>query len=125
MKRFQTEQCASLVEPAGFFDWFTADAVSDTETLESIQAIWREFNYLADPHTAVGFHLAQKHQDPKVPMVCLATAHPAKFDDTVETAIPGVNNHHPSLDALLGLETRKTAIVDDPDVLKDFIRARC
>jgi threonine synthase len=60
MKRFQTEQCASLVEPAGFFDWFTADAVSDTETLESIQGIWREFNYLADPHTAVGFHLAQK-----------------------------------------------------------------
>ena len=125
MNQFQTEQCASLVQPAGFFDWFTADAVTDTETLGSIQGIWREFNYLADPHTAVGFHLAQKHQDPNVPMVCLATAHPAKFDDTVEAAIPGVTNHHPSLDALLGLETRKTAIVSDPEVLKNFIRARC
>lgn len=125
MNQFQTEQCATLAQPAGVFDWFTADAVTDSETLQSIQGIWREFNYLADPHTAVGYHLAQKHQDLAVPMVCLATAHPAKFDDTVETAIPGVTNHHPSLDALQGLETRKTAIVADPEVLKDFIRARC
>ena len=52
-----------LAQPEGFFDWFTADAVTDAETLGSIQGIWREFNYLADPHTAVGFHLAQKHRD--------------------------------------------------------------
>jgi threonine synthase len=125
MNRFQTEKCASLNQPDGFFDWFTADAVTDHETLQSIQGIWHQFNYLADPHTAVGFHLAQKHRDPTVPMVCLATAHPAKFDDTVDSAIPGVVNQHSSLDALLGLETRKTKITDDPDALKDFIRARC
>ena len=125
MNRFQNEKCATLNRPDGFFDWFTADTVTDAETLDSIQGIWEQFHYLADPHTAVGFRLACKYRETGVPMACLATAHPAKFDETVDLAVPGVANHHPSLEVLLDLETRKTAIADDPDALKAFIRARC
>ena len=41
-----------------------------------------------DPHTAVGVAAArQVRQDRDVPMICLATAHPAKFPDAVEAAI--------------------------------------
>ena len=40
-----------------------------------------------DPHTAVGIGAARAcRRDPDVPMVCLATAHPAKFPDAVEQA---------------------------------------
>src|SRR3546814_13585468 len=42
---------------------------------------------LVDPHTAVGIGAARarrRHDD--VPMVCVATAHPAKFPDAVEQA---------------------------------------
>ena len=39
------------------------------------------------PHTAVGLHAARvRRGDPAVPMVVLATAHPAKFPDAVEAA---------------------------------------
>ena len=39
------------------------------------------------PHTAVGLHAARARRgDPAVPMVVLATAHPAKFPDAVEAA---------------------------------------
>jgi len=42
---------------------------------------------LVDPHTAVGLGAAARcRQDPSVPMVALATAHPAKFPDAVEAA---------------------------------------
>jgi threonine synthase len=42
---------------------------------------------LVDPHTAVGIGAARaRRRDPDVPMVCLATAHPAKFPDAVEEA---------------------------------------
>ena len=40
---------------------------------------------LVDPHTAVGLAAARARRgDPDVPMVVLATAHPAKFPDAVE-----------------------------------------
>src|SRR3546814_2627261 len=42
---------------------------------------------LVDPHTAVGIGAARarrRHDD--VPMVCVSTAHPAKFPDAVEQA---------------------------------------
>ena len=42
---------------------------------------------LIDPHTAVGLAAARAARtDPSVPMVVLATAHPAKFPDAVEAA---------------------------------------
>jgi threonine synthase len=40
-----------------------------------------------DPHTAVALAAAQRRGAPGVPMVTLATAHPAKFGDAVERAI--------------------------------------
>jgi threonine synthase len=41
-----------------------------------------------DPHTAVGLAAAEAtRRDPSVPMISLATAHPAKFPDAVEAAI--------------------------------------
>lgn len=39
-----------------------------------------------DPHTAVGLGAARQHAEPGVPMITLATAHPAKFPDAVEAA---------------------------------------
>jgi threonine synthase len=40
-----------------------------------------------DPHTAIGLHAARLlERDPDVPVVTLATAHPAKFPDAVERA---------------------------------------
>ena len=43
---------------------------------------------LVDPHTAVGIGAARagRRPTPTSPMVCLATAHPAKFPDAVEQA---------------------------------------
>src|SRR3546814_15384750 len=42
---------------------------------------------LIDPHTAVGLAAARLSDvDPAIPMVTLATAHPAKFPDAVERA---------------------------------------
>jgi threonine synthase len=40
-----------------------------------------------DPHTAIGLHAARAAGVPRgVPVVTLATAHPAKFPDAVERA---------------------------------------
>jgi threonine synthase len=71
---------------------FSAAAFDDRATLAEIARLHRGSGYLADPHTAVGVAAARacglipEAGEPDVPVVCLATAHPAKFPDAVEQA---------------------------------------
>jgi threonine synthase len=66
---------------------FAAASLDDDATLAVIAGIHRRTGYLADPHTAVGIGAAERcRRRPDLPMVCLATAHPAKFPDAVERA---------------------------------------
>ena len=61
--------------------------LDDDETLAIIADTYRRAGMLVDPHTAVGLGAARAAgRDPAVPMVVLATAHPAKFPDAVEQA---------------------------------------
>jgi threonine synthase len=66
---------------------FVAATVSDSEISETIRSFHQEHNYVLDPHTAVGVKAALQYKTAGVPMVCLATAHPAKFGAVVEKAI--------------------------------------
>jgi threonine synthase len=54
---------------------------------EAIRWAWENCGELIDPHTAIGLHAARACGLPReVPVVTLATAHPAKFPDAVERA---------------------------------------
>ncbi len=66
---------------------FDAASIDDEQTLAIIRDVHEQTGMLVDPHTAVGIGAARAvRRDPDVPMVCLATAHPAKFPDAVEQA---------------------------------------
>ncbi|WP_136797870.1 MULTISPECIES: threonine synthase [Desulfosediminicola] len=66
---------------------FGTYAVNEDQVVETIRSFYQEFNYVLDPHTAIGVKAAQEHRSTGIPIVCLATAHPAKFGDVVHTAI--------------------------------------
>jgi threonine synthase len=63
---------------------------TDEETLSAMKAIHDRFQYIADPHTAVGIlgweAYRRSHPEPAQGLV-LATAHPAKFAEVVRRAI--------------------------------------
>jgi threonine synthase len=66
---------------------FDAASIDDAATIQVMRAVHDRNGVLVDPHTAVGIGAARAvRRDPDVPMVCLATAHPAKFPDAVERA---------------------------------------
>jgi threonine synthase len=67
-------------------DRFDAAAVDDDETLATIRSVFESTGRLIDPHTAVGVAAARRCRRGEEPMVCVATAHPAKFPDAVEAA---------------------------------------
>ncbi len=67
-------------------DLFGAGTANQAQTLETMAQVYTRLGYLADPHTAVAVRVAEQMVMGTVPMVILATAHPAKFPDTVEKA---------------------------------------
>ncbi len=76
-------------------DTFSASRMGDAEISRKIQSLYKKYGYIADPHTACGF----KEVLPHLTTVVLSTAHPAKFPDTIESAI-GITPTHPSLEKL-------------------------
>ncbi|MCY1664381.1 threonine synthase [Rhizobium sp. SL86] len=76
---------------------FRAGRATQKQVAQTIRETLAETGYLLDPHTATGVFVAKKHAKPSSPMVTLATAHPAKFPASVESAC-GI---HPSLPSWL------------------------
>jgi threonine synthase len=66
--------------------YFSSFSFSEAETEFSLKELWKKFNYMADPHGAVGYLGLKKelslHQD--CIGVFLETAHPAKFSPAIE-----------------------------------------
>jgi threonine synthase len=81
---------------AALFSSARADA---TEMAQAMAWAYRECGEVIDPHTAIGLHAARAAGLPReIPVVTLATAHPAKFPDAVERA----TGQRPPLPARVG-----------------------
>lgn len=123
---------------------FDSAMVTDKETLETIHAYFepsdpqQQVPYVLDPHTAVGVaaadRLSKRHKLVSYPqgeeiMICLATAHPAKFSEAVETALKSVPNFDFQKDVLpkefIGLLDKERSVVPveraDPQLIMDVI----
>jgi len=103
---------------------FAAGTGTTEMTLETIKTCYNEHDYLLDPHTAVGYRIAHDHLCDDEPMICLATAHPAKFGDAIKEAIGEDIAHHPDLDALSGKPMRCDDLSANVDDLKKYVQTR-
>jgi len=100
---------------------FSSKSVNEPETLNTIREFYEEHDYLLDPHTAVGVSGALSCRSGDIPVVCLATAHPAKFGGAVTKAIGKEPELPPALRGLHDKESRCKVL--DPDVrqVQDYI----
>ena len=107
---------------AALFASARADA---NDMARALRWAWEQTGELLDPHTAIGLHAAQQAGiDPAVPVVTLATAHPAKFGDAVEQA----TGQRPVLPQRVGdLYEREERLVELPGdyaAIADYVAAR-
>lgn len=100
-------------------DTFSASRTDDREIVEIIKRVYKDYGYVADPHTACGF----KELSGDRVNVVLSTASPAKFPDTILSAI-GIEPQHPSLEALKVKPIVKHRIKATPDAIRAFIDQR-
>jgi threonine synthase len=78
---------------------FTSARADADEMAQAIRWAWESCGELIDPHTACGLFAARTAGiDAGIPVVTLATAHPAKFPEAVERA----TGHRPGLPTRVG-----------------------
>lgn len=123
MNEFRKTGALSLshTAPEGEPAWLAAGSAGKAETLASIRSTYQRHGYLLDPHTAVGYHMAQDWLDPDEPMICLATAHPAKFPEAIQEALGEDLAHHPILDQLDAETEHYQNLPADTDALRAVV----
>ena len=100
---------------------FRSRSVSEAEIIATIGDFHRRHGYLLDPHTAVGVKAALELRDLQRPVVCLATAHPAKFGAAVAQAIGNEPPLPPALADLTAKESRCVVLDAKTAIIRDFI----
>jgi threonine synthase len=97
-------------------------SISDQETVETIEEIYKNYKVLLEPHGAVGVAaLMHYYKDFEKTTVCFETAHPSKFSEIIEETLEIVPEPHPSL---LGLDERfiePEFLPNDYEVFRDYL----
>lgn len=71
----------------GLGSLFTTSRHNDAQTLNTMEAVYKKYGYVLDPHTAVAVDAALELRGKQQgPVVALGCAHPAKFPDAVKKA---------------------------------------
>jgi threonine synthase len=120
MNGFARDGTASIDDGAAIEPHILATSIDSDTTLATIAEVYERYHYLVDPHTAVGIAAAQRLAVP-APLVCLATAHPAKFPESVDRALGSALARHPVLDALSGRPSRRTVIPADAAAVRNYL----
>ncbi len=104
-------------------DLFASGRVSEDETSATIAALHARTGEVLCPHTAVAVNVAEAHLS-GVPMISLATAHPAKFPAAVQDAC-GIHPDLPErMGDLFGKDERFTVVPNDLAALKALVKER-
>ncbi len=104
---------------------FEAVSVNQEQMFETIKSTFAASRYMADPHTAVGLAAAYRSdRENRDPVITLATAHPAKFPDTLVRALGQEPQLPERLAAQRNLEERFTRLPGEIDAVKSFIESR-
>ncbi len=104
---------------------FSSHAFDDNQTQDALKELYAKYNYVADPHGAVGYLGLQKHMrvNPNSYGVFLETAHPIKFRDTVEKTL-GIHLEIPEqIQHILDKTPKKTAL-KDYNAFKEYLLQR-
>ena len=94
---------------------------SHANRIDTIRTVYEVYGTMIDPHTADGLKVGLEHREPGVPLVCMETAQPAKFEDAIREAL-GIEPLRPAELAGLEAQPQKKHVLDaDVDAVKRFI----
>jgi threonine synthase len=105
---------------------FVSGSSSHTERMEAIRLAWRKYGVMIDTHTVAGLAVGMRCREEGVPLVCLETALPAKFENVMVEALGRKPERPASLAGLEDLPQRVVHMMDPVvDDVKAFIAEHC
>jgi threonine synthase len=127
----------SRVESGGAFDLsgtphfakvrdygFISGSSSHADRLATIRRVWQQYGVMIDTHTADGLKVGSEHREAGVPLVCLETALPAKFEDTLREALGREPERPADLAGIEALPQRFAVMDARAEAIKEYIAAR-
>ncbi|SMF19390.1 threonine synthase [Pseudogulbenkiania subflava] len=102
---------------------FASGKSTHADRLATIRQVDREDGVVVDTHTADGIKVARDVRRPGETVVCLETALPAKFADTIREALDRDPPRPAGFDGIENLPQRVTVFDADAAAVKDFIEA--
>lgn len=100
--------------------------VSDETTRQTISRVYKDFNYILDPHGAVGFKALEAYlsKHPEQKGIFLETAHPVKFPEVVEDEIGRKLDVPDEVKPLFKKEKRSIEMKADYEIFKEWMLER-
>ena len=125
------------LEKEGFFDLsqtpyfarvqefgLASGASCHADRIAMIRRVHRQYGAVIDPHTADGMKAGLGHREAGVPLVCLETALPAKFEETIREALGQEPQRPAGCENIEKLPQRFDTLPPDVGQLKAYIAAR-
>ena len=99
----------------------------DKSTKEAMRSLFNSYNYLSDPHSAVGYLGLKKYMEinniENVNGIFISTAHSIKFKDVVENATDTNIDYPKSIKDIMGKE-KKSSSIENYSELKEHLLQR-
>jgi threonine synthase len=103
---------------------FASGKSTHQDRLKTIRGLWEEYGVMVDTHTADGIKVGMAQRRPNLPLICLETALPAKFAETIQEALGREPERPAKLQGIEKLPQRCELMDADVAKLKAFIAAR-
>ena len=101
---------------------FVAGHSTHADRLATIRMVYEKYGVMVDTHTADGIKVGLEKRETGIPLICLETALPAKFEDTIIEALARKPERPAGMEGLEDLPQRCEVMDADLAKLKAFIR---
>ena len=100
---------------------FVSGTSSHADRIATIRGVWKDHGVMVDPHTADGIKVGLERREKGVPLVCMETAQPAKFAETIREALGRDPERPKGFENLEKLPQRVEVMGADAATVKAFI----
>jgi threonine synthase len=107
------------VQESGFVSGRSAHA----DRIATIRDVHARYGVIVDPHTADGLHVARALRSGHRPLVCIETALPAKFSDTIREALGREPSRPPAYEGLEQRPQRCEVLPADAERVRAYVSA--
>ncbi len=100
---------------------FASGKSTHQDRLKTIREVWQEYGVMIDTHTADGLKVGLEQRRPSLPLICLETALPAKFAETIREALGREPQRPAAMEGIEKLPQRCEVMDADVTKLKAYI----